>query len=171
MTAMDVILGLLHRQPRSGYEIRHAFQTHFSYFFDANFGTIYPTLGKLEKMGCITKETVTQDNRPAKHVYSLTDKGRERFREYLGTPVENDVTRSDFMVRLYFGEYAEPEATIRMIEEKLEKERKALAELENVKQGIWEGMNPTQRLCLSIGIELSGTNVRLLEEGLARLKS
>ena len=171
VTAMDVILGLLHRHPLSGYEIRHTFQSLFSYFFDANYGTIYPTLGKLEKMGCITKETVPQDNRPAKHVYSLTEKGREQFRQYLRTPVEDDVYRSDFMVRLFFGRFMEPDSAIGLLKERLNKDKAELLDLENMKRSHWDHINPTQQLCLTIGIEQSKTKIRLLEDGLAQLNS
>jgi len=170
LTAMDVILGLLHKHPLSGYEIRQTFQSVFSYFFDANYGTIYPTLGKLEKMGCITKETVQQDNRPAKNIYSLTDKGREQFQQYLRTPVENDVYRSDFMVRLIFGKHMEPESFIQMLEAQIEKEKAVLLDLENMKRSNWDMMSATNQVCLSIGIEQSRTKLDSFEKGLVQLK-
>ena len=56
MTSQDVILGILMKRSLSGYDIKHMFETIFSYFYNASFGTIYPTLSKMEKEGLITKE-------------------------------------------------------------------------------------------------------------------
>jgi DNA-binding PadR family transcriptional regulator len=170
MTAMDVILGLLHNRPFTGYEIKQAFQHQFSYFFDASYGTIYPTLGKMEKLGYITKESIPQDNRPVKHVYSLTDKGREQFQDYLRSPPEDEAYRSDFLIRLVFGEFLETDAVIRLIENNLKACRSNLSELEDKKRRFCDQMNPTQLIVLSMGIETSKARLKVLEEGLVKIR-
>ncbi|WP_219640154.1 PadR family transcriptional regulator [Cohnella sp. CFH 77786] len=171
MTAMDVILGLLHARPFTGYEIKHAFQAQFSYFFDASFGTIYPTLGKMEQLGYITKESIPQDNRPVKHVYSLTDKGREQFKNYLDSPLEAEAFRSDFLVRLVFGEHQKPDIVIRMIEDNIQAVRAKLSDLEEKKRLFCDGMSQTRQIVLNMGIETSKARLRVLEEGLSMLKA
>nr|AYQ72797.1 PadR family transcriptional regulator [Cohnella candidum] len=170
VTSMDVILGLLHQRPYTGYEIKHAFQHQFSYFFDASFGTIYPTLGKMEKLGYITKESIPQDNRPVKHLYSLTDEGRKQFREYLVSPLEPESFRCDFLVRLTFGEHLGTDALIRLVEENLNGSRAYLAELEGKWTKFCDRMSPSQEIAIRIGIESNKARVKVLEEGLAKLK-
>ncbi|MDG0813175.1 hypothetical protein [Cohnella rhizosphaerae] len=54
-------------------------------------------------MGYIAKESVVQEARPNKNVYSLTAEGKTQFEHYLHSPVEKDSYRSDFLVRMFFG--------------------------------------------------------------------
>ncbi len=37
-----------------------------------------------------------QEGKPNKKMYFITDEGREEFYQYMQTPVEKDVLRSDF---------------------------------------------------------------------------
>lgn len=170
MTAMDVILGLLHKRPFTGYEIRHTFQTLFAFFFDAGYGTIYPTLSKMEKLGYISKKAVPQENRPQKNVYSLTDKGREQFESYLESPLEKETYKSDFLVRLYFGELAGAASVRTWIGSQLGDARSRLEKLTAMKARSWERMSAAQQICLSMGIEQLCTSIRVLEEGLTKLE-
>ncbi|MBP3962939.1 PadR family transcriptional regulator [Paenibacillus lignilyticus] len=106
MKIQGVILGILNSGPHSGYEIKRYFEERFSFFFDASFGTIYPTLRKMETEYLITKKIVKQEGKPDKNIYNITDTGVERFQEYLNAPLEKEVSNSDFLMRLYFGDMA-----------------------------------------------------------------
>lgn len=44
-------------------------------------GTLYPLLGRFERDGLVGAEWVAGDNGPAKKVYTLTDRGRERLHD------------------------------------------------------------------------------------------
>lgn len=170
MNSQDVILGLLLNRPRSGYEIKSAFEAPLAYFFDASFGTIYPTLAKLEKLGYIEKESIIQDNRPNKNVYSITESGRERFLEYMNSPLDTETYRSDFMVRLFFGEHQSREKLVGWIRNELEKSK---AEVRKIREEriLWDPrMSPSQAICANLGIELNESKIRVLEEGLRQLE-
>ena len=54
-----------------------------------------------------------QEGKPNKKMYFITDEGREEFYQYMQTPVEKDVLRSDFLMRMYFGNYSD-DVTIKM---------------------------------------------------------
>ena len=56
---------------------------------------IYPTLRQLENEGKI-KKRLSCKRKPNKKMYFITDEGREEFYQYMQTPVEKDVLRSDF---------------------------------------------------------------------------
>jgi DNA-binding PadR family transcriptional regulator len=171
LNSQDVILGLLLDGPKTGYEIKHLFESPLSFFFDASFGTIYPTLGKLEKAGYIVKESVVQDNRPNKNVYSITEAGRERFRQYLDSPPEKEAYKSDFMVRLFFGEHQERDTVVAWIRQAIEQTKTELRQLQEGK-AVWKPeMSPSQLICLNLGLELNEVKIRVLEEGLAQLLS
>jgi len=166
MNSQDVILGLLLNRPRSGYEIKTAFEAPLAYFFDASFGTIYPTLAKLEKLGYIERESVVQDNRPNKNVYSITESGRERFMEYLNSPLDTETYRSDFMVRLFFGEHQSREKLIEWIRGEIEQSKLEARKIREERLRWDPHMSPSQTICANLGIELNESKIRVLEEGL-----
>ncbi|MEW9700811.1 PadR family transcriptional regulator [Paenibacillus sp. SI8] len=169
MTSQDVILGILMKKSHSGYDIKIVLESVFSYFYNASFGTIYPTLSKMEKEGLITKESVLQEGRPNKNVYSITDEGRNHFKGYMHSPIQPNEFKSDAMIRLYFGEFVEPEATIKTLEFGIEKTQRALAELKHMYESCKANISPTQEICILIGIENNESALRTLGRGLERL--
>ena len=74
-----VILGLLKDKPRHGYEIKKQINDFLTYFAGLESESIYYSLRSLENKGLVKKKVTASENRPDKYVYSLTDKGRERF--------------------------------------------------------------------------------------------
>ena len=91
-------LGVLVDGDASGYEIRKAFEEGaLGHIQDAGFGSIYPALNKLNTDGLVTVRSFAQDGRPAKKVYSITDKGRLAFLDALMGPPAPDRLRSDFL--------------------------------------------------------------------------
>ncbi|TXK76384.1 PadR family transcriptional regulator [Paenibacillus sp. N3.4] len=170
MTSQDVILGMLMKRGLTGYEIKHLLETIFSYFYNASYGTIYPTLSKMEKEGLITKESVLQEGRPNKNIFTITDLGKTHFKTYMNSPVLADEYKSDRMIRLYFGEFVEREVIISSLELDLARANEELERLEaNYK--LWQPtMSPTQEICIQIGIENTATLIQTLTNGLNRLK-
>ena len=51
-----------------------------------NFGQVYPTLDRLQRDGWVEHDVVSQQERPDKKVYALTEEGRSRLRAWLDTP-------------------------------------------------------------------------------------
>lgn len=74
-----IILGLLKEKARHGYEIKKQISDFLTYFTDLGYESIYYSLDYLEKQGLVKKIVTSSKKRPDRYVYSLTDKGRERF--------------------------------------------------------------------------------------------
>ena len=70
------ILGFLNYGPCSGYELAKAFHSSVQFFWPAQTSQIYLTLGKLEHAGLVAHETVIQNGKPNKNVYSILPAGR-----------------------------------------------------------------------------------------------
>lgn len=51
-----------------------------------NFGQVYPTLDRLQRDGWVAHNVVSQQERPDKKVYALTDAGRQELAKWLDTP-------------------------------------------------------------------------------------
>lgn len=154
----------------SGYEIKQKLEKLFSHFYNASYGTIYPTLGHMEKEGLITKRSLVQEGKPNKNIYSVTDKGRRQFQSYLASDIQEVEIKSDIMVRLYFGGFADPGLAEHWLETSIKKTELSLAKLSG-EYARWESkLNPTQRICMRIGVTNTENILRNLKEGLALIR-
>ncbi len=163
MKGRDVILGLLMKQSMSGYEIKQHFESIFSYFFDASYGTIYPTLIQMKKKGLIKKEIVIQEGKPNKNVYTITESGKEFFYEYMNCPVENDIYRSDFLMRLYFGQYVDNGRIGQWLEAAIENTKRMIDRLERDYENWKPFITPSQEICIQIGIHTNKAQLETLQ--------
>ena len=149
------------------------FETVFSYFYNASFGTIYPTLSKMEKEGLITKESVIQEGRPNKNVYSITEEGQKQFRTYMYSPIQANEFKSDAMTRLFFGEFVEVEVIIEYLENGVSSTKTDLERLRKMYENGMSNslMSRTQEICIQIGIENTESTLRTLTAGIERLSN
>ena len=130
MHVKTLCLGVLSHGPASGYEIRKAFEDGpFSYFQEAGFGSIYPALKRLVEQGSVTFEEQPQDSRPDKKVYRITPAGRQALFDAVNGPVGEDKYRSDFLFVLYFARLLGPRHLDRLIGQRIDRLKAALAEL------------------------------------------
>ncbi|MBN2257921.1 MAG: PadR family transcriptional regulator [Anaerolineaceae bacterium] len=80
MSVRLVILGLLHRKPLYGYEIKHIIEDHMGDWTSIAFGSIYFALEKLAKEKFVERVGIEQEGkRPSRSVYQITDAGRGEF--------------------------------------------------------------------------------------------
>ncbi|MBL4733346.1 MAG: PadR family transcriptional regulator [Rhizobiaceae bacterium] len=99
MNINTLILAILNAQDATGYEIKKlSTDGQFSYFVEISFGSIYPTLARLEKEGMVTSRAEVQSGKPDRKVYSITDTGRMEFIEALAQPPAPDKFKSEFML-------------------------------------------------------------------------
>ena len=103
MDAKTLCLGALTCGDASGYEIKKMFEEGpFAYFHQVSFGSIYPSLAKLCDEGKITMREESQDGRPDKKIYSLTDQGRNALRQAVKKTPAADKLRSEIMVMFFY---------------------------------------------------------------------
>jgi DNA-binding PadR family transcriptional regulator len=97
------ILGILTQGPCSGYSIKKQIEEEIVHFWHESYGQIYPTLKQLYAEGLVTKTTETQEKRPNRHVYAITDAGYDSLLEWLRQPVELQPDRIEILLKLFFG--------------------------------------------------------------------
>lgn len=102
----DALLGVLSMAPMSGYTMRSVIEESIGNFWSESYGQIYPALKRLAAEGLVEKKTERQKGRPARHVYSLTEDGWDRLREWLAIPARAEVPRNDLLLKLFFGSHA-----------------------------------------------------------------
>jgi len=110
------ILGVLLREPRSGYDIVKQLES----IRPVTTSQIYPTLARLEKAELVASENVLQDGRPNKRVYTVTDRGREALTGWIGSEPEPPVLRDDFLTMLYSAWIKEPSEVVEMLNRRLD---------------------------------------------------
>jgi DNA-binding PadR family transcriptional regulator len=81
------LLGLLHRAPMHGYELRKQLSSLLGTFRALSFGSLYPCLKELLAAGLIAAEEQDEDTsgkpRRSRIVYRLTTEGKERLQDLL----------------------------------------------------------------------------------------
>lgn len=133
MDVKSVCLGLLMDADYTGYEIQKRLKDEWlSLFFEASYGSIYPALNRLTDEDLVSCTEQTQDGRPDKKIYSITDKGRDAFLNALLEPVTEDKYRSDFMARLFFSQNLPPLLIKRVLDERARHHETELAKLDDL---------------------------------------
>ena len=112
LTATEAaLLGVLAlKGPLSGYDVRKAVDNGVGYFWGPAKTQIYAVLPRLVAAGFATREQVEQADRPDKHVYAVTAAGREAVTAWLEAPPGAGGDRSPFLLRVFLGALASPEA-------------------------------------------------------------
>jgi len=111
------LLGMLSIAPMSGYDIKKVTEFSIGNFWSENYGHIYPMLKKMADEGLAKKRIEAGEGRPSRHVYEITEKGREELRQWLMQPMEKSPVRNEMLLRVFFGTHAPIEQTITMIQE------------------------------------------------------
>jgi len=88
------ILGLIHGEPRSGYDIRRIFATSLLRLFSDSPGSVYPALRRLENDGRIKAEGKSQRAR-GHRPFRLTRAGRADLRRFVSTPIAAEELRKN----------------------------------------------------------------------------
>lgn len=112
MALEHAILTSLAERPGTGYEIGQQFTRSIGHFWSATHQQIYRTLKKLHTDGLVSYESIAQDGRPDKKVYTLSAKGRVALREWVGSPTEPRQLRDELGVKIRAAEAADLPALI-----------------------------------------------------------
>jgi DNA-binding PadR family transcriptional regulator len=113
------ILGLLHESPMHGYELRKRLNTLLGTFRAFSYGSLYPTLRRMQAAGWIT----TNDSGAppkiggrSKVVYQLTAEGKERFTDLLAEGGPASWEDEQFGVHFAFFSRTQRDVRLRILE-------------------------------------------------------
>jgi DNA-binding PadR family transcriptional regulator len=95
------ILGFLMYGPKSGYDIKRFMGMSTSHFYQASFGSIYPSLERMEKEGYVAA-TREDDSGRLRKPYEILPEGRAAFLEWLASPLDISRGPSLLLARLFF---------------------------------------------------------------------
>lgn len=111
-----ILLGLLKQGPNHGYEIKKQIKKMLFLFAGIDFKSIYYPLEVLAKKGLVLRHRDARGKRPARFVYELTHKGKDRFNRLL-TKSFLDFKKPQFSLdlSLYFLNEVKPEIARRRL--------------------------------------------------------
>ncbi len=167
MDVQSVLLGFLMRSSMTGYDLRKAFSMSFSFFSGLSYGSIYPSLKKMESKGLISKHVEIQDGAPNRKVYTITEAGKKVFLDTLKSPFVPEQPRSTFLMRLFFFAHLRPEEREAIALAQLDSVERLRKELESARPEIEARADRFQYLCFQIGVRyfenLAGDISRMTE--------
>lgn len=115
-----VILGMVSREARSGYEIKAAVDSSTRFFWAASYGQIYPELKRLAEAGLVEGSDAPRGDRK-RTVYAITAGGEAELMQWLRKPPETAEMREEGLLKLFFAGVLPPEdavATLRVMRQR-----------------------------------------------------
>ena len=169
------LLGMLLHGPLSGYDMKKFSDSSISHFWSENYGHIYPILKRLEKDSLVTSDVVLTPGKPNRHLYTITNKGREVFMDWLKKPADAEIRRNEFLLKLFFSGALKVQDVIRIIEHEKVRNEKTLRIYNQISQEYSgkidkKGSKKYAYLTLSYGNKLSSARAQWFEEVLEELK-
>jgi DNA-binding PadR family transcriptional regulator len=111
------VLGLLKERPMHGYQLSRELGDSLGGLWRVSYGSLYPTLRRLESDAAIESEAGDVRGARRKKVYRITPKGEQIFLELLQeSPQDTQTEDARFRMRLAFFRYLPPETRIRLLE-------------------------------------------------------
>jgi PadR family transcriptional regulator AphA len=103
VSAENALLGVLMTGPKHGYELHGYVSAQMNQFWDLSMSQVYALLKRMESNGVVVSQEEQQESRPAKKIFSLTQKGKKIFLQWVCSPVEHvrDV-RIELLAKLFF---------------------------------------------------------------------
>jgi PadR family transcriptional regulator AphA len=127
-----VILGMLRKGPKSGYEIKAKADISTRFFWAISYGQIYPELKRLEEAGLIEGEADPGSGRQ-RRVFSITPAGEDALRAWLTGPGElQSELRHEGVLRFFFSDSLSHEERLALIQAMRAKHERLREQLEAI---------------------------------------
>ncbi|MGQ0719368.1 MAG: PadR family transcriptional regulator [Pseudonocardiales bacterium] len=174
------VLGVLHDDPMHGYELRKRLTDLLGAFRACSFGSLYPTLRRLQRCGFIVEDNERLEDsrelragrgkpwtRRARRVYKLTADGKERFATLLADAGPQTWEDGCFGVHLAFFSRTPAEVRMRILEGR---RRRVEERREGLRAALARTGDQIDRYTLELhrmGLDTSEREVRWLNELIA----
>ncbi|MER7972897.1 MULTISPECIES: PadR family transcriptional regulator [unclassified Streptomyces] len=180
MALRNAVMAALLDGEASGYDLAKGFAASVANFWMATPQQLYRELERMEADGLVAARVVTQERRPNKRLFSLTDAGLTALRQYLAeAPDKPPAIRDELMVKVQCVDIGDPGPVRAAIVERVERAAVKLARYERMRDRLLDGrdehtyLTGTDRvgpyLTLLGGMALERANLQWGESVLKRL--
>ncbi len=123
-----VILGMIHKGRRTGYDIKALVDRSTRFFWAASYGQIYPELKRLEADGLVRASAPEGGRRRTE--YELTEAGTQALRDWITSTGELTYeVRDEGLLKFFFGDAVSPEDVRTQLEAMAAKQEGIVASL------------------------------------------
>lgn len=130
-----IILGMLSLKELTVYDLKKALDKSVNHFYTTSYGSIHPALVKLEKNEMVEGCEFTDGGR-SKKLYSITEKGRSDFKQWLSGDIRVSRLKEDSLVKLFFFGMLDSESRKSIIENYLLAIDEAMKGLEQLRDQV-----------------------------------
>jgi DNA-binding PadR family transcriptional regulator len=148
-----VILGMVSREPRSGYEIKAAVDNSTRFFWAASYGQIYPELKRLSAAGLVEGVDAATGDRK-RTVHAITAAGKDELKAWLRQPPRTSEMREEGLLKLFFSSVLPPEEAVETLRAMREQRLALAARLRDLEPKTLE-KDPYSLIVLQGGIEFN----------------
>lgn len=99
MSIQFAILGILSWKPSTGYELKKIFEDSSFMYWSGNNNQIYKALVNIEGKGLVASKVVHQDNSPSKKIYTITEEGLKKLKNWLVSSPEAPEIKKLFLIQ------------------------------------------------------------------------
>lgn len=177
MSLEYAILGFLHYEPLSGYDLKKIINLSVNHFWSADQSQIYRTLSNLTKKSLVHPELIFNDNKPNSKIYHITEEGKARFAEWLETPTFQTEIKLPWLIQLFFANGLSDEKIVALLETFLSQlQEKSNTHTNSAKQFDSKGMLSSRDcffkdLTIDYGLMINHSTQNWFKKTIARIKN
>jgi PadR family transcriptional regulator, regulatory protein AphA len=149
-----VILGMVSREPRSGYEIKALVDNTTRFFWAASYGQIYPELKRLSEAGLVKGIDASRGDRK-RTVYAITADGEAELKDWLRRPPETAEMREEGLLKLFFSGALKPAEAVETLRTMRGRRLELTEQLRSLEPEKTELEDPFPLMVLRAGIEFN----------------
>jgi PadR family transcriptional regulator, regulatory protein AphA len=149
-----VILGMVSKEARSGYEIKGLVDNTTRFFWAASYGQIYPELKRLAGAGLV-EGTDSPTGGRKRTVYGITKDGEAALKAWLRQPPETFEMREEGLLKLFFANVLPPTDAVPILRGMRAHRLAAAEQLRAMEPGAREKEDPFPLMVLQGGIEFT----------------
>ncbi|MDH3758664.1 MAG: PadR family transcriptional regulator [Gammaproteobacteria bacterium] len=169
MDVKTVCLGMLTDGEASGYDLKKEFESSFSHFFAAGYGSIYPALNALARDGMVECRHVPQEGKPDRKVYTITAAGRDHLLAALENPCPSHKVRSEFLATMCFAHLMSREQIETVLDNRVKEMTDYLQLFREFETTSMDDWPPGARFVLGFGQTMMKTMREYVEENRDKL--
>lgn len=137
MSLKHVILTILNREPRTGYDITRQFDDVVGHFWHASHQQVYRELAQMRAAGWVRCRELAQSGKPDKKIYEITSQGQEELLDWLESPLPQPRIKDEFLVRLLSPDLLPAEKSIAQLDQMIAAFREALTTYDKIEQQLY----------------------------------
>jgi len=115
MSLKHVILVVLKQGNSTGYEINQTFTGSLGIYWNTSHQAVYRALASLSKDAWVTFKETTQDGKPDKKVYRITDQGEKELNQWLVETQKPAPRNESLFVKFFAGDLCPTEALLKQV--------------------------------------------------------